>query len=361
MSLAQRLLLRKIDRTVITIMMLVPIIALLIGSNLLITGYVHEVQNTINVTEPSKEYMIYNSSNIFPNSMSYITYLQINASEVKEAIPYLQVNGVVLVDNRNYSTIITATNIQSFVLTRHPAVSGTLPTNISEIGVGAILSKLLGVKTGDQIGVTIFSQTRNFTITSVFNSTSKYDVMLLLPFSTMWKFWPVTSQSVSYIEFQASKIPSGIPAGLTISGEATLGQVVSSFTTETRNLIQVWVYILLGLSAIVAVGASFRTTNGTVLEYRILRTIGAKIYEARRLIVYEHLAVSGVSTVVGVTAGVVATEVISTFLSSTFGLPLIPAIDIVQISLLGIASFALIFLSGIVSIYRISRSIQTVL
>lgn len=358
MSLAQRLLLRKIDRTAITIMMLVPIIALLVGSNLLITGYAHEAQNTIGVTEPSNEYMIYNSSNIFPNSMSYNTYLQINTSEVKQAIPYLQVSGDVSMDNRNHSTDITATNIESFVLTRHPAISGNLPSNKSEIAVGTILSELLGVKTGDKIGVTIFSQTHNFSITCVLNSTSKYDAMLLLPLSTMWNDWPITAQSVSYVEFQANKIPSGIPAGLTITSEATLGQVVTSFTAETTNLIQIWVYLLLGLSAVVAVGASFRTTSGTVLEYQILRTIGARISEARKLIVYEHLAVSGVSTIMGVTAGIAVTQVMSTFLSSTFGLPIVPVIDLIQIILLGVASFTLIFLIGLVSIYRISRSIR---
>ena len=239
--------------------MLVPIIALLVGSNLLITGYVHGTQATLSISQPSNEYMVYNSSNIFPNSMSYNTFLQINTSRVSQASPYLQVSGDLLTGNTNYTVSIAATNLQQFVHTKHPNILGSLPSKENEIAIGSILSKLLGIKTGNQIRVSISSETQNFSITSVINSTSKYDAMLLLPLSTMWSDWPMTDQRVSFIVFQSSAIPTNLPEGLTVTNEASLNQVVSSFTRETTNLIQIWVYLLLGLSAIAAVAASFLT------------------------------------------------------------------------------------------------------
>ena len=357
-SLAQRLLLRKIDRTTITIMMLVPIIALLIGSNLLVTGYVHGTQATLSISPQSNEYMVYNSSNIFPNSMSYNTFLQINTSRVSQAAPYLQVSGALLTGNTNYTVSIAATNLQLFVHTKHPNILGSLPSKENEIAIGSILSKLLGIKTGNQIRVTISSETQNFSITSVINSTSKYDAMLLLPLSTMWTDWPMTDQRVSFIVFQSSAIPTNLSQGLTVTNEASLNQVVSSFTRETTNLIQIWVYLLLGLSAIAAVAASFRTISGTAFEYRILRTIGAGISTARRLLVYEHFIVSGISSIFGVAAGIVMTEVISTFLNSMFSIGIVPEVNLTEIGSLGAASFALIMLTGLISIYRVPRSIQ---
>lgn len=340
-------------------MMLVPIIALLIGSNLLVTGYVHETQKTIEISQPITQYMIYNSSNIFPNSMSYNNFLQINTSGVKEAIPYLEVNGVAFVGNMNYSVSIIATDIQSFVQTSHPQVSGSLPSKEGQIAIGAILSKLLGLKTENQIKVTIFSQTRDFSITSILNSSSKYDVALLLPLSTIWNEWPVTDQKISYVEIQSSVIPGNIPTSLTIMKEPSLNQVVTSFAAETTNLIQIWVYILLGLSAIVAVAVSYRTISVTKFEYGILRTIGARVSTARILLVFEHLMVSIISIIIGVAAGIVLTQVISTVLNSTFGMTILPAVNLTQIGLLGVSAFALIFLSGLLSIYYLPKLVRS--
>ncbi len=346
-SLAFRLLLRKIDRTAITIMILVPVVAILVGSNLLIGAYATETQSVVGSLQPGGDYIAYG----IPGSLSYSTYLTINRSDVSWAVPYLEIPAVTI---GGTNTSIVGTNINALIAAKHSQLLGKIATDEYQADAGAILSKLLVLSIGENVSVQTSSFSHTFKIVGIINSSGPTDAQLLIPLSSAWSIEPNENQSLSFVEFSTSH-QIAPPQGVRITDATGLRQVAKTLGSDTVSLISTWTYVLLFLIAVVGVAASQRVLSGSAAEYEVLRIIGASLSQARRLLLYEFTLVAAASVIIGCSLGIAIVEVLLTFLQALFHTPVIVGISLVQLLILCGTSFVLIFLVGSLIALRVAE------
>jgi ABC-type lipoprotein release transport system permease subunit len=362
LSVAIKLLLRQIDRTAITILMVVPVVALLVSSNLVASGYLQQATGAVDLVRPSGTYLAYQAGSASPStsSLSYATFVAVeHSSSVSSALPLLEFPTVVAQGRSSVNATVLATDMSAFIKARHSSVYGKVAAADGQADAGAILEKILGIKVGDNVTVRAFSGSQTLTIVGIFNSTDQSDTGLILPLSSAWSMWPQTSDRVSDIEFASTSATalSTISGGLTVIPEQGIDQIVVSFGSQTSSLLASWTDILLALTAVAAVAASFRIVSEVSQEYRIIRALGGGLWTARRLVLYELVLIALSASIIGACAGLVMTTMFATVLQALAGLPAFPGVDLPRFAeTLGLA-FILILGAGSLSLWSLPRKI----
>jgi ABC-type lipoprotein release transport system permease subunit len=360
-SVALKLLLRQIDRTAITTLMLVPVVALLVSSNMVTSGYVQQAAASVSLVAPSDAYLAYQpgSANPSSSSMSYDSFVRIADSNVSSALPLLSIPVVIAAGGSGLNSSALATNMTAFLAARHSIVRGKVAASGDQADAGAILARALGLKVGDHLTVNTSSQTQTLTVVGILNSTDQSDTGLILPLPSAWTLWPKTADMVSYVEFHATDQAaiSSISGSLTVIKEEGIDQIARSFDSQSASLLRNWTYVILALSAAAAIAAASRVVTEVSQEYDTIRALGARLSTARALVFYELLVISGVSVLIGVSAGIVSTSVLGTLFKAIDGLPLFPSIDPIQLATVGTAAFLLILGAGSISLAWLPRRI----
>lgn len=361
--MAVKLLLRNIERTGIAVLMLAPVVALLVGSTMVTSGYAQQAGASVALVTPSDSYVAYQRGTASPSSgtLAYRTFLNVQQeANVTSAVPVLDFPAVVTAGNGSQAASVLATNLTEFVAARESRVYGGAASGAGQVDAGAILAKLLGIRAGDNVTVQAFATTTTLRVVGILNSTDESDTALILPLSSSWALWPQDAGKLSYIEFQTSDptAVSSLSANLAVVSEEGIGQIANSFDSQTNSLLSNWTYVLFALSAAAAVGAASRVVTEVSREYATLRAIGAGLPTARALAFYELLVISATAVVVGVSAGIVGTSVLGTFFKAMDNLPLSPSIDPVRLALVGAASFLLIIGAGSLALAWLPRRIS---
>ena len=361
LSVAVKLLLRHSERTAITVLMLVPVVALLVSSNMVTSGYLQQATASVDLVQPSNAYLAYPAGEASPSSgsMGYDSYLRIQQSGVSSAVPLLSFPSILTKGGNSANSSVLATNMTAFIVARHSTVYGRVAASASQADAGAIAAKLLGIKVGDLVTVDAFSRTQTLTVVGILNSTDQSDTGLILPLSSPWALWPQTADRISYVEFVAPdpRAISSFSANMTVIREEGIDQIARSFDSQTAGLLTNWTYVLFALSAAAAIAAASRVVTEVSQEYNTVRAIGARLSTARALVLYELLVISGVSVLIGIAAGIVSTSILGTLFKAIDGLPLALSVDPVQLATVGTASFLLILGAGSVSLVWLPRRI----
>ena len=361
LSVAVKLLLRHSERTAVTILMLVPVVALLISSNMVTSGYLQQASVSVSLVAPSDAYLAYQTGSTTPSSssMNYDNFVRIQDSGASDAIPLLNFPSVVSKGANVVNSSVLATNMTTFVTARHSITFGNIAVTRSQVDAGAIIAKILDLKVGDLVTVDAFSQTQTLTVVGILNSTDQSDTGLMLPLSSSWVLWPQTSSRISYVEFVADdqRVVSSLSGNMTVIREEGIDQIARAFDSQTSNLLTNWTYVLFGLSAAAAIAAASRVVTEVSQEYETVRALGARLSTARALVFYELLIISGISVFIGVSAGLVSTSLLGTLFKAIDGLPLAPSISTDQLVTVATASFVLILGAGSISLAWLPRKI----
>ncbi|HUK75495.1 MAG TPA: ABC transporter permease [Nitrososphaerales archaeon] len=361
LSIAIRLLLRHSERTAITVLMLVPVVALLVSSNMVTSGYLQQASASVSLVAPSDAYVAYQAGSASPSasSLSYDAFVRIQGSGVGSPTPVLSFPSTVAYGVNSTSSSVLATNMTAFIASRHPIVYGKVAATASQVDAGAITAKILGIKVGDLVTVEAFSQTKTLTVVGVLNSTDESDTGLILPLSSSWALWPQTAGKISYVEFVSpdAGAVSSLSGNMTVIREEGIEQIARSFDSQTSGLLTNWTYVLFALAAAAAIAAASRVVTEVSREYETVRAIGARLSTARALVFYELLIITGISVLVGVAAGIVSTSILGTLFKAIDGLPLAPSISPTQLAAVGTASFGIILGAGSVSLAWLPRKL----
>jgi hypothetical protein len=185
--------------------MLVPVVALLISSSMVTSGYLQQATSSVELVAPSNAYVAYQAGSASPlsSSIGYDAFVRIQGSGVSSATPILSFPSVITVDANSTSVSILATNMSAFIVERQSVVYGKVAETGNQVDAGAIIAKILDIKVGDSVAVDAFSETRTLTVVGILNSTDQSDTGLILPLSSSWEFWPQTTNRISYVEFDA--------------------------------------------------------------------------------------------------------------------------------------------------------------
>ncbi len=361
LSIAAKLLLRQSERTAITILMLVPVVALLVGSSMVTSGYLQQAAASVSLVQPSDAYLAYQAGSPTPSSstLNYDAFVRIQESGVGSALPLLSFPSVVTDGADSANSSVLATNMTAFIVARSSIVYGGVAETGSQADAGAVLAKILGIKVGDVVTVDALSRTQALTVVGILNSTDQSDTGLILPLSSSWALWPQTADRISYVEFDATDegAVSSLSSNMTVIREEGIDQIARSFDSQTAGLLTDWTYVLFALSGAAAMAAASRVVTEVSQEYNTVRALGARLSTARKLVFYELLVIFGVSVLIGVSAGVVSTSILGTLFKAIDGLPLAPSINPVQLFTVGAASFLLILGAGSLSLAWLPRKI----
>jgi len=362
LSIAVKMLLRHSERTAITILMLVPVVALLVSSNMVTSGYLQQATASVTLVQPSNSYIAYQTGSTSPSSssFSYDAFVRIQASRVSDATPVLSFQSLVANGESTANSSVLATDMTAFIAARNSTVYGELAAAGSQVDAGAIIAKMLDIKVGDLVTVDAFSQTQTLTVVGILNSTDQSDTGLIVPLSSAWALWPQTTNRLSYVEFVSNDEGpiSSISGNMTVIRDEGIDQIARSFDSQTAGLLTNWTYVLFALSAAAAIAAASRVVTEVSQEYNTIRALGAKLSTARALVFYELLIISGTSVLVGISAGIVSTSILGTLFKAIDGLPLTPSINPVQLLEVGVASFLLILGAGSISLAWLPRKIS---
>ena len=237
LSLAVKLLLRHSERTTITILMLVPVVALLVSSNMVTSGYLQQASASVSLVAPSDAYVAYQAGSASPSasSLSYDAFLGIQNSRTDYAVPILSFPATVAYGENSTSSSVITTNMTAFIASRHSFVYGKLAETGSQVDAGAIAARVLGIKVGDIVTVEAFSQTQTLTVVGVLNSTDQSDAGLILPLPSAWALWGQTAEKISYVEFATpdAATVSSVSANMTVIREEGIEQIARSFDSQT--------------------------------------------------------------------------------------------------------------------------------
>jgi ABC-type antimicrobial peptide transport system permease subunit len=361
LSVAVKLLLRQSERTGISVLMLVPVVALLVSSNMVTAGYLQQAAGSVSLVQPSNAYLAYQPGGATPSSGSigYDAYVRILQGGASSALPLLGFPSVVTDGSRTANASVLATNTTAFVAARHSTVRGRVAENGSQADAGALMAEVLGIGVGDVVTVDAFSRTQTLTVVGILNSTDQSDTGLILPLSVSWQSWPQTANRISYVEFEASDagVASGISGNMTVIREQGIDQIARSFDSQTANLLTSWTYVLFALSAAASIAAASRVVTEVSQEYETIRAIGARLSTARTLVFYELLTIAGTSVLIGTAAGIVGTSILATLFKTVEGVPLAPVINPAQLAATGTAAFLLILAAGSISLAWLPRKI----
>ncbi|MDA4115248.1 MAG: hypothetical protein OK442_01680 [Thaumarchaeota archaeon] len=361
LSVAVKLLLRHTERTAITILMLVPVVALLISSSMVTTGYLQQATASVSLVQPSNAYIAYEPGVASPSSssISYNSFVRILRSGASFATPVLSFPSIVTDGANSANSSVLATNMTEFVAARNSTIYGGIAYGGDQADAGAILAKVLGIRAGDVVTVDAFSHVQTLTVVGVLNSTDQSDTGLIVPLSSSWALWPQTANKITYVEFYASnqKAISSFSGNMTVMREEGIDQIARSFDSQTADLLTNWTYVLFALSGAAAIAAASRVVTEVSQEYRTVRAIGAKLSIARALVFYELLIVSGISVLLGIAVGIVSTSTLGTLFKAIDGLPLAPSISPVQLVTVGAAAFLLILAAGLISLAWLPKKI----
>ena len=361
LSVAVKLLLRQSERTAIAILMLVPIVALLVSSNMVTAGYLQQAAGSVSLVQPSNAYLAYQSGSATPSSSSitYDAYVRIQQGGASSALPLLSFPSVVTDGPRTANASVLATNTTAFVAARHSTVLGKIADTGSQADAGAIVAEALGIRVGDVVTVDAYSRTQTVTVVGILNSTDQSDTGLVIPLSVSWQLWPQMANTISYVEFATSDagVLSSVSGNMTVIREEGIDQIARSFDSQTANLLTSWTYVLFALSAAASVAAASRVVTEVSQEYETIRAIGARLSTARALVFYELLLIAGTSVLIGIAAGIVSTSILATLFKTIEGVPLAPTIDPVQLAATGTAAFLLILGAGSVSLAWLPRKV----
>lgn len=361
LSVAVKLLLRHSERTAVTVLMLVPVVALLVSSSMVTSGYLQQATAAVELVQPSNAYIAYHPGSASPSTstLGYDSFVDVEASGAAFALPLLSFPSLVSDSAGSANSSVLATNMTEFAASRNSTVYGRLAVGGDQVDAGAIIAKVLGIRVGENLSVEAFSQARTLSVVGILNSTDQSDTGLVLPLSSSWALWPQTADKISYVEFDSPdrSVVSKLSSNMTVVREEGIDQIATSFDSQTASLLTNWTYVLFALSAAASIAAASRVVTEVSQEYDTVRALGGRLSAARALVFYELLMVSAVAVVIGVAAGIVSTSILGTLFKAVDGLPLAPSVNPSQLLEVGSAAFLLILGAGSLSLAWLPRRI----
>ncbi|MCW4025646.1 MAG: FtsX-like permease family protein [Candidatus Bathyarchaeota archaeon] len=218
-------------------------------------------------------------------------------------------------------TIRGVDDVAAFFGDRHAWVSGSVCKE-NQVNLGTILSKLTSINRGDLLNFSVNNQPLQLKVSGIVQSQEQSDSEIILPLSTLQNITQTTH--ASFIEFsvkdtsQANKTISSLtqilPSNVHIISLQQVGTFVEDVNNQTVAFIDLWSLAIYAVVVAASYVISTRIVNEAQYELSMLRMLGAKKKFVFNSVLFYTLSVAVVGSVVGVSLGVVGTQVGSSLL-----------------------------------------------
>jgi ABC-type lipoprotein release transport system permease subunit len=350
-SLAFKMLFRK-KGTASAILAIGLLIALLTSVSCLVDNINAQTTALTQLASIGDTYIIknQNSASLSDSQINanLLTEIKTN-SNIKYATNQQLTQGTITANNQTYEvTVRGVDDVKAYLNKNSAAINGSTAKTATEANIGIFLSSLANIQKSDNITLTINSQSTQLKIAGVTRTQTQSDSQLIIPLTTLQSMISQDS-TVSYIEFSVKdtaksaqtiiNLTSTLPSNIQILSTQQVVSFASNINDQTVNFIDVWSIAIY----IVVIAASYVTASRLIneSEYDIytLRTLGATKTSTLSLVITYVLVIGLLGSLLGLSVGIVGTQVASTAVRWVLGnSQLAPFIDVNQtLQILGIS------------------------
>jgi ABC-type lipoprotein release transport system permease subunit len=369
-TIAFKMLFRK-KGTASAIIAITLLIALLTSVNCLVNNINAQTTLLTGLASLGNTYVVTsrNSTSLSDSQLNVNILSQIkNDANTKYATAQLLWHVTLATQTGNFSvTARGVDDVQTYLKQTQASINGSAAKTATDAEAGVILANIATINKNDQVTLTVNEKSIQLKIVGITRAQQQSDSQLILPLATLQQLTGVT-QTVSIVEFSIkdthkasvtlANFTQALPPTVKITSTQQVTAFASDINNQTVNFIGIWSIAVYA----VVVAASFviatRAINEAQYDLYTLRTLGAKKKASIYLVLTYVLTVAFVGTFLGLSLGIVGTQLASTALRWAIGnSQLAPFLEVNQAFTILILSLAS---SAAGAIYPAVKGVQTI-
>jgi ABC-type lipoprotein release transport system permease subunit len=363
--LAFKMLLRK-KGTASAILAIALLVALITSVNCLVNNINSQTALLTKLANSGNTYLIVtetstslSNSQVNPDIVDQIKRL----SNVKQAAFLSPVQAIINHNEKSYTVnAVGIDNLTAYFSNHHMYLNGSISQTGLQANIGVVLANLASIQKNETLNLTVNGRTSEFNVTGVVQVNEQSDSQIILPLKTL-KSLNEPKYLLGYIEFslsdanQAAATLTNISRILPSDTKIVVAQQVAAFASDinsqTVRFIDVWSVAVYAVVATASYVITARAVFEAEYELGMLGVLGAKKPLRVGLVIVYALQVVFVGSVIGVSLGVVGTQLASTVVRWVWGGSfLAPFMMLDQVLCVLLLSFAAALLGSLVPAYR---------
>jgi ABC-type lipoprotein release transport system permease subunit len=276
-----------------------------------------------------------------------------------EGFPQLVGTCKVIKGVESFETFLRGAYLSSLYKFKHVSLRGNIPKNISEVNVGVLLAERLNISVNDEILLEVDGEKHVFRVAGILRCNCPYDEEVLIQLEDVWRLMPDLDGRVTLIEY-SGELNSGRLEylGMRVIPLQPTTQAVTGIVESTFNTIRNWALAICTVVFASSYFASLKICVDSLDRVASLRNIGLSRKKTGLFLFYKALIASLMSILVGISIGIVSSQVIfralSLILSAEAYKP--PILTLSDLALVSIVSSVLSIIGSIPPIVRVSRT-----
>jgi len=214
-------------------------------------------------------------------------------------------------------------DVHSLLKVKRAQLNGSIAKGVSEALIGELLANAYSIGVGSEIDLTYGTRSIKVTVVGVFRSQTEVDSELVVPMETIFNL--TDERWASFIEFSVKRgvnveealaeVLKVLPEGVRLMQASQPATFARQVNAQTISFLSFW---SLAVHAVI-VSASYVAASELVRESRyeisLLKALGAGRKRLFVFVLLYMIVVSALSSIIGISTGLVGTQVVSAFIS----------------------------------------------
>lgn len=259
---------------------------------------------------------------------------------VKYVIPQRLIEGYLRAEGSSgYFRVRAVEDVGSFLRIKGAHVSGSLPKGEREALAGEILARILGVEVGENVTLRVNDGEVECRIVGVVSSRSELDAELIASPSLIGKLLK-NGGKISFVEFSLKdgvdkdallkEIRNLLSNGGKIVKAQALIEFVENVNGQTLGYLSIWSTAIYAIVVFTSYLLAIKLVTESSYEIELLMALGVSKKQILAYIATYVLIVALISSILGISLGLVGTQVTSTTLRLVAEIDLSPFISVDQ-------------------------------
>ena len=276
-----------------------------------------------------------------------------------EAFPQLVRSCKVIKGVESFETFLRGAHLSSLYKFKHVSLRGNTPKSISEVNVGVLLAERLNISVNDEVLLEVDEEKHVFRVAGILRCNCPYDEEALIQLEDAWRLIPDLSGRATLIEYSGELDGGRLEyLGMRVILLQSTTQSVTGIVESTYNTIRNWALAICAVVFVSSYFASLKICVDSLDRVTSLRNIGFSRKKIGLFLFYKVLIASLMSILVGISIGIVSSQVIfralSLILSAEAYRP--PMLTLNDLAWISIVSGVLSVMGSIPPIVKASRT-----
>jgi len=208
-------------------------------------------------------------------------------------------------------TFLRGADLNQLYKFRGVSLRGRMPMNLSEANVGILLAERLNLSINDRVEVELSGRRHVFRVAGILRCNCPYDEEVLVQLKQAWTLIPDLNGKITLVELSGEIDPQKF-AYLNIRAIPLqpASQAVTGIVESTFNSVRNWALAIFAMVFASSYFASLKMCVDSIDRVAVLRSIGFSRRRIALFLFYKALTASLISILVGISIGIVASQVI---------------------------------------------------